>query len=51
VEQVPDEWLEAIPGDVSAVERRAGYVDFFRGRLEAANIFELEATNARSRLV
>ncbi len=51
VEQVPDDWLEAIPGDVSPTERRAVYVDFFMRRLAVAPIFEQEATDARSRLV
>lgn len=48
---VPDEWLDAIPGDVPASERRAAYVDFFLRRLAAAHFFEQEATNAHSRLV
>jgi hypothetical protein len=48
---VPDEWLEAIPGELSPAERRAAYVDFFRRRLEVAHIFEQEAIDARSRLV
>jgi hypothetical protein len=48
---VPDAWLEAIPGSLSAAERRAGYVSFFQRRLEAAQVFEQEATNARTRLV
>ena len=51
VAEVPDSWLEAIPGDMGAAARRAAYVDFFRRRLEAAHLFEQEATNARSRLV
>jgi hypothetical protein len=48
---VPDAWLEAIPGGLSAAERRAGYVEFFRRRLEARQIFEQEATDARSRIL
>ena len=48
---VPDAWLEAIPGALSASARRAGYVDFFTRRLAAAHIFEQEATSARARLV
>jgi hypothetical protein len=48
---VPDEWLDAIPGQVAAAERRAAYADFFLRRLAAADIFEQEATNAHSRLV
>ena len=51
VAQVPEEWLQAIPGDLSAARRRETYIDFFRRRLEAATIFEEEATHARSRLV
>ncbi|HEY3707317.1 MAG TPA: HipA family kinase [Terracidiphilus sp.] len=48
---VPDAWLEAVPGELSATERRAGYADFFRRRLEAAHSFEQEATDARARLI
>jgi hypothetical protein len=48
---VPDEWLDAIPGDLSAEQRRAGYLDFFRRRLDTAHVFEEEARNAHSRLV
>jgi hypothetical protein len=51
VGEVPDAWLEAIPGELTAEERRAGYLDFFRRRLAAANIFEQEATDARTRLI
>jgi hypothetical protein len=51
VEMVPEAWLEAVPGDVSAVERRAGYLDFFVRRLEASGVFEEEAIGAHSRLV
>jgi hypothetical protein len=51
VEAVPDEWLAAIPGELGAAQRRAAYVDFFHRRLDAAHIFEQEATHARSRLV
>ncbi|UWZ83972.1 HipA family kinase [Occallatibacter riparius] len=48
---VPDAWLNAIPGNLSAAERRAGYVDFFKRRLEAAHIFEQEAMDARTRII
>ena len=48
---VPDEWLASIPGDVSPVGRRAAYADFFLRRLDSAQIFEQEATHARSRLI
>ena len=51
VSMVPDAWLEAVPGGLSAARRRAAYVDFFRRRLEAAHIFEQEAMDARTRLV
>jgi hypothetical protein len=51
VEMVPEAWLEAVPGNVSAAERRAGYLDFFMRRLEASAAFEEEAVNAHKRLV
>ena len=51
VGSVPDQWLEAIPGGLSAAERRAGYLDFFCRRLAAAHTFEQEAIRARSRHV
>jgi hypothetical protein len=51
IEQVPDAWLENIPGGLSATQRRAGYLNFFLRRLAASHIFEQEAIDARSRLV
>lgn len=51
LDAVPDAWLEAIPGSLSAEERRAGYLDFFTRRLAAAHIFEQEAIDAHARLV
>jgi len=51
LEAVPDAWLEAIPGELNAAERRSGYLHFFRRRLDAAHIFEQEAIHARARLV
>lgn len=51
VDMVPEEWLEAIPGDLTAAHRRSAYADFFRRRLAASHIFEEEAANARTRLV
>src|SRR5579863_4812281 len=51
VEMVPQAWLEAIPGDVSAVDRRAGYLEFFVRRLEGSAVFEEEAIGAQSCLV
>ncbi|HEX3893211.1 MAG TPA: HipA family kinase [Terracidiphilus sp.] len=51
VRQVPDAWLEAIPGHLSADARRVAYTDFFRRRLHAAQIFEKEAIDVRARLL
>ena len=51
VDLVPDAWLEAIPGGISASDRRAGYMDFFTRRLEDSTVFEEEAIRAQSRLV
>jgi hypothetical protein len=51
VGSVPDEWLEGIPGGISAAECREGYIDFFRRRVGAAHVFEQEAIRARSRHV
>jgi len=47
--EVPEAWLEAIPGEMTAAERRGAYVDFFVRRLEAAHVFEQEAVHARTR--
>jgi hypothetical protein len=51
VELVPEAWFEAIPGDVSALDRRAGYMEFFTRRLEASAAFQEEAIGAHSRLI
>ncbi len=51
VGQVPDAWLEAVPGGLSAKQRRSDYLDFFAARIEASHIFEQEAIHARSSLV
>jgi hypothetical protein len=51
VGQVPDAWLEGIPGGLGAAERQAGYLEFFTGRLAASSIFEQEAINARAHLL
>jgi hypothetical protein len=48
---VPDAWLEAIPGSLSAHECRSGYIDFLTQRVAASHIFEKEAIDARTRLV
>ena len=51
VNQVPDAWFDAIPGGMSARERRAGYLHFFTQRLEVSAVFEEEAIGAHTRLV
>lgn len=51
LDQVPDPWLEDGNAGVTASEKRAGYLDFFMKRLEAAEIFEQEAMKAHARLV
>jgi hypothetical protein len=51
VAQIPDAWLEIIPGNQTADKRRSAYVDFFTRRLAAAHIFTQEATEAHARLV
>lgn len=48
---IPEVWLEAIPGNLATSKRRADYLDFFDERLSAAQIFEQEAMNARSRIL
>ena len=51
VGEVPDGWLESIPGGLSAADRRADYLAFLSRRLEASHIFEQEAAHARARIV
>lgn len=51
VEMVPEAWLEANPGEISARDRRDGYMEFFVRRLEGSAAFEEEAIGAHSRLV
>jgi hypothetical protein len=51
VAQIPDAWLETIPGEQSADEKRGAYADFLVRRLAAAKIFEQEAIDAHARLV
>jgi hypothetical protein len=51
VNLIPEEWLEAIPGGPAPSERRAGYMQFFRRRLEASAAFEQEAISAHTRLI
>jgi len=50
VDQVPEAWLESIPGEQTAVEKRAAYVEFFVRRLAVSTIFEEEAIRAHARL-
>jgi hypothetical protein len=45
---VPDAWLEAIPGNLNPAERRASYLDFFMRRLAASHVFEQEAIRVRA---
>ncbi|HUX46177.1 MAG TPA: HipA family kinase [Terracidiphilus sp.] len=51
LEAVPGAWLEDAKAGISADERRAGYLEFFARRLEAAAIFEKEAMDAHARLI
>jgi len=51
VDLVPEAWLESIPSEDTAGQKRAAYVDFFVRRLEASHIFEQEAIRAHSRLI
>ncbi|HEX4286868.1 MAG TPA: HipA family kinase [Terracidiphilus sp.] len=48
---IPETWLNAIPGVLSPADRRAAYLDFLTRRLNAAHIFEKEAIDARARLI
>jgi hypothetical protein len=48
---VPDEWLEAIPGEMTASDRRRTYIQFFQSRLGQAHTFVQEANDARTRLI
>jgi hypothetical protein len=49
--EVPDAWLAPDAGRRSAAEHRAAYVEFLERRLEAAAIFEGEASRARDLLL
>jgi hypothetical protein len=51
VAQIPDAWLEIVPGGQSADEKRNAYADFLVRRLAASQIFEQEAMRAHARLV
>ena len=48
VAEVPDSWLDAIPGNLNPADRRAGYLDFFVRRLAASHTFEQEAIRVRA---
>lgn len=49
LQQVPEDWLPAADGTPDS--KRAGYLQYFLTRLEAAPCFVEEALNARARLV
>ena len=51
LELVPDDWLLPAPGVESPPQKRAGYVEYFLHRLEAAPNFVQEAMRARAELV
>jgi hypothetical protein len=51
VGMVPEQWLEATPGNIGAADRRAGYIEFLIQRLNLASSFEQEAIDARARLI
>ena len=51
VEVVPDKWLEDDPLFASRDEHREAYVSYLLERLEASEIFEKEAINARPNLI
>jgi hypothetical protein len=51
LEQVPDEWLASDSLELTPVQKRAAYVDFFVRRLAASKIFEQEAIRAHANLV
>jgi len=48
---IPDPWLESIPSEETAAEKRQTYLNFFVNRLKASHSFEQEAIRARTRLV
>ena len=51
VAEVPEEWLEAIPAEGTAEEKRGVYVEFLTRRLEGEREWEKEARDAAERLV
>jgi hypothetical protein len=51
LEDVPEAWLLPEAKDLSAAEKRAVYLDFFRRRLESSSKFVEEAIRARAELV
>jgi len=51
LEPVPDDWLTPGPGAETPEAKRAGYMQYFLTRLEAAPLFVEEALHARANLV
>ena len=51
LKQVPDAWLVPESGASTSDDKRAGYLEFFAERLDAAPVFVEEALNARARLI
>ena len=51
LQQVPEEWLVPEPTAGTPEAKRAGYLNYFLARLEAAPCFVEEALHARARLV
>jgi hypothetical protein len=51
LESVPDDWLVPEKGAETPAAKRAGYLQYFLTRLEAAPLFVEEALNARAKLV
>jgi hypothetical protein len=48
IDQIPDAWLESDPGFDSKAQQREAYLEFFKLRLRASNLFVQEAVHARS---
>jgi hypothetical protein len=51
LQQVPDDWLLPAPAAATPDVKRAGYLQYFLARLDAAPSFVEEALDARARLV
>jgi hypothetical protein len=48
IDQIPDAWLESDPGFDSKSQQREAYLEFFKLRRRASNLFVREAVHARS---